>query len=231
MHTIAFILTSVSRIDGTGQPSGSWLEELAVPYYILKDAGHQVRFVSIAGGAAPLDPASTSGDFCTDTGRRLLADADAMRALGSTVALADFDSKQVDAVYFVGGTAVMWDFPSHVGLARLLEQMTGAHKPIGAVCHGVAALLNGPAGKPIVAGRRITVISDLEDQMFGADKIVPFLPESAFRKHGAHVTVAEPFTEHVVEDGLFVTGQNPASAGEVGRRLIALLSRVPASRS
>ena len=119
----------------------------------------------------------------------------------------------------------MWDFPENAGLAQILEQLDRKQKPIAAVCHGVAGLLNGPRGKPIVAGRRMTVISDKEDEMFGVAGILPFLPESRFRSHDVQVVVGAPFERHVVRDGHFVTGQNPASAAELGNILVELLDK------
>lgn len=225
MSTVAIILTSVDRIESTGTASGAWLEELAAPYYIALDSGHTVKLVSVRGGAAPLDPLSLSGDFCTGAGRRFQNDATAMKAVSQTTPLADLRAESIDAAYFVGGLGVMWDFPNNPQISQLLAGLTGQRKPIGAVCHGVSGLLNGPAGKPIVQDRRITVISDEEDRLFGVADIVPFLPESRFRQLGVNVSVGAPFAEHVVEDGLFVTGQNPASAAEVMRRILALLSQ------
>jgi putative intracellular protease/amidase len=224
-RTIAFILTSVDRIESTGGASGSWLEELATPYYVALDSGYEVNVVSVRGGAAPLDPLSLSGDFCTDAGRRFQADATAMSAVSHTTPLADLRAESIDAVFFVGGTGVMWDFPNNSRISQLLGALSEQRKPIGAVCHGVSSLLNGPAGKPIVHDRRITVISDEEDRLFGVAGIVPFLPESRFRQLGVHVSVGAPFAAHVIEDGLFVTGQNPASAGETMRRILALLAQ------
>lgn len=224
MNAIAFILTSIDRIESTGTRSGSWLEELATPYYEVIDAHHEAQLVSVRGGVAPLDPMSLSGDFCTAAGRRFQSDTTAMSAISRTASLASLDPDSVDAVFFVGGTAVMWDFPENPQIARLLQALRAQRKPIGAVCHGVSSLLNGSEGRPIVSDRHITVISDEEDRLFGVADIVPFLPESRFRELGVRVSVATPFEAHVVEDDLFVTAQNPASAGEAMRRILSLLT-------
>ena len=92
---------------------------------------------------------------------------------------------------------------------------------IGGVCHGVAGLLNAHAAPGLVRDRRLTCISNREDELAGFDKIVPLMPETPLRSAGAALSFAEePFGEHAVRDGNFVTGQNPASAAACGRLLI-----------
>lgn len=53
---------------------------------------------------------------------------------------------------------------------------------------------------------------------------MPFLLEDALIKAGAtFVKADEPWGEKVVTDGLIITGQNPASAGGVGKALATAL--------
>jgi putative intracellular protease/amidase len=53
--------------------------------------------------------------------------------------------------------------------------------------------------------------------------VVPFNLEEELKKRARYTKASVPFGKHVVEDGLLITGQNPASArggGEpVARRL------------
>ena len=52
---------------------------------------------------------------------------------------------------------------------------------------------------------------------------MPFLLESKLKEHGAIHHAAANWSNHVVEDGRLVTGQNPASAGGVGEAVVKLL--------
>ncbi len=221
---VLFVLTSQPNLGEGGGAAGSWLEELAAPYYVLVDAGHTVQFASISGGEAPIDPASLEAPWLTDSGRRLLDDAAAMAQLAKTPALKTVDGKAFDALFMVGGAAVMWDFPHDESLGALLTSYASSGRVFGGVCHGVAGLLNKHAAPGLVKSRRLTCISNQEDAMAGFDKIVPFMPETPLRDAGAELSfAAEPFGNNAVRDGNLVTGQNPASAGACGHLIIEAL--------
>lgn len=43
---ILMVLTSHDVLGNTGQKTGFWLEELAVPYFVFRDAGVQLTLAS-----------------------------------------------------------------------------------------------------------------------------------------------------------------------------------------
>jgi putative intracellular protease/amidase len=53
---ILIVLTSHDQLGDTGKKTGFWLEELAAPYYVLKDAGATIKLASPKGGQ-PVLPA------------------------------------------------------------------------------------------------------------------------------------------------------------------------------
>nr|WP_295770496.1 hypothetical protein [Rhodoferax sp.] len=55
---ILMIATSNTVMGDSGKPTGIWADELAVPYYQLKDAGADVVLASPLGGPITLDPGS-----------------------------------------------------------------------------------------------------------------------------------------------------------------------------
>src|SRR5574337_1061748 len=55
---ILMVLTSHGQLGETGKATGLWLEELAAPYYVFKDAGADITLASPAGGQPPVDPNS-----------------------------------------------------------------------------------------------------------------------------------------------------------------------------
>lgn len=222
---VLLVLTSQAQLGEGGAAAGSWLEELAAPYWVLRDAGCMPVLASVRGGEAPLDPASGAEPWLTDNGRRLLGDAEAMAQLKATPSLAALVAEDFDALFLVGGAAVMWDFPQDPLLGRLLRRFAESGRVFGGVCHGVAGLLNVHAGADLVKGRRLTCISDREDALAGYDQLVPFMPEAPLRAAGAILSfAAEPFGVHAVRDGRLVTGQNPASAGACGQLLLEALA-------
>ena len=59
MSRILMILTSHDQLGDTGRRTGFWLEEFAAPYYVFRDAGHDITLASPKGGRPPVDPTST----------------------------------------------------------------------------------------------------------------------------------------------------------------------------
>ncbi len=48
---VLMVLTSHDKLGNTGEKTGFWLEELAAPYYVFKDAGATITLASPAGGS------------------------------------------------------------------------------------------------------------------------------------------------------------------------------------
>lgn len=44
---ILMVLTSHDELGDTGKKTGFWLEEFAAPFYVLKDAGHDIALASL----------------------------------------------------------------------------------------------------------------------------------------------------------------------------------------
>lgn len=230
-HKVLMVMTSQGSLGAGGAPAGSWLEELAGPYYVLKDGGCRVDIASVRGGTTPIDPASVAEPWLTDSGKRLLKDAEAMSRLVASPALSTVDAEQYDAVFLVGGAAVMWDFPNDPAVGQVLAKALKSSRVAGGVCHGVGGFLN-PGVVSLVAKRRMTCISDKEDELAGFDKIVPAMPEAPLRKAGAILSFAsEPFGCNAVRDGNLVTGQNPASAAKCGALILEALAEKTGSKA
>jgi putative intracellular protease/amidase len=223
---ILFVLTSHDRLGDTGHKTGFWLEEFAAPYYVFKDVGASITLASPAGGQPPLDPKSDQADAQTAATERFRQDAQAQAALATTVALAQVDAAEFDAVFYPGGHGPLWDLANDPTSIALLEAFERAGKPLGLVCHAPGALVNVRAanGQPLVAGRRVTGFTNSEEAAVGLSDVVPFLIEDEFIRLGGHYQKGPDWLEHVVTDGRLVTGQNPGSSEGVARALLALLS-------
>ncbi len=120
----------------------------------------------------------------------------------------------------------MWNYPDDTTLAGLIEAFDEEGKPIGAVCHGPAALVGARKadGLPFVAGRRVTGFTNGEEDAVDFSDVVPFLLEDRLRDLGATIDNATDFTEHAVTDGNLVTGQNPQSSEAGAKAVLALLA-------
>ena len=223
---ILMVLTSHDQLGDTGKKTGFWLEEFAAPYYVLKDAGHEITLVSPKGGQPPLDPKSDEPDAQTDATRRFKADAEAQAALAGTGRLDSIDAAAFDAVFYPGGHGPLWDLADDPTSKALIEQTLAAGKPIALVCHAPAVLKNvsAPDGAPLVAGRHVTGFTNAEEEAVGLTRIVPFLLEDELKKQGAQFSEGGTFKSHVVVDGLLITGQNPPSSEAAAEALLEALT-------
>ena len=225
VDSILMILTSHGQLGNAGRPTGSWLEELAAPYYRFVDAGIRVELASVAGGPAPIDPMSAEEAWLTSAGRRFQADADAQHEVANTKALDDIGTADYRAALLVGGSGTAWDFPNNKDIKRLIEGLNARGAIVAGVCHGVLGLTDaiGLDGLHLLKGRRVTGISTREDELAGVAAFVPVLPEERLRKAGAIYVAAAPFEANVITDGNIVTGQNPASALPLAEAIVSRL--------
>lgn len=239
--------------DGKRYDTGFYLNELLVPVKMLLDAGHQVTFATPLGRAPAVDKSSLDaqyfgGDAAALAEYRALLEQLALTSaerspVVSLARVAQQGYARYDAVYVPGGHAPMQDLIRSPQLGRLLADFHARNKTTALVCHGPAALLSTldpafvarlEAGKPaaqpkwIYAGYRMTVISNVEEaQAKGLlnGGTMKLLPQTGLQKAGGdYRSNTQPWTPYVVQDRELITGQNPASAGEVGKLLLQRLT-------
>lgn len=218
------VLTSHDKLGDTGKKTGFWLEEFAAPYYAFIDAGVNVTLASPAGGQPPLDPSSDTEDTQTKDTKRFKEDSDAQKHLANTEKLADMNAEDFDSVFYPGGHGPLWDLAVDKNSINLIETFVKQDKPVAFVCHSPAALKNVKIdGEYLVKGKTVTGFTNSEEDAVGLTDVVPFLVEDALKANGGNYEKAADWESFVVEDGLLITGQNPASSEEAAKRLITKL--------
>lgn len=222
---ILMVLTSHDQLGDTGKKTGFWLEELAAPYYTFVDAGAEVVLASPAGGQPPLDPKSNEPDAQTETTKRFEADEVAMQALANTHKLSEVLNQDFDAVFYPGGHGPLWDLAKDQNSISLIEQTLQADKPVALVCHapGVLREVKDAEGHSIVEGKTVTGFTNTEENGVGLTDVVPFLVEDMLKEKGGKYSKTEDWQVYVQQDGLLITGQNPASSAATAEALLKLL--------
>ena len=222
---ILMVLTSHDELGDTGDKTGFWLEEFAAPYYVLKDAGHDITLASPAGGKPPLDPKSDEPDAQTAATERYKKDSETQAQLASTEKLADVDVASFDGVFYPGGHGPLWDLAESAVSKAVIEDTLAAGKPVALVCHAPAVLKNvtAPNGDPIVKGRKVTGFTNQEEDAVGLTDVVPFLLEDVLIEQGGTFSKQGVFEPYVVQDGLLITGQNPPSSEPAAEKLLEAL--------
>jgi putative intracellular protease/amidase len=219
---ILIAVTSHSEVASTGEKTGYYLSEVSHPAQVFTDAGYEIDFVSPQGGIAPMDPASDETD---PVSAQFLKNQNLKNRITHTLRPEQVNASQYAAVFFAGGLGTMWDFRENRILQQIAQTIYESGGVISGVCHGPAALVDVKlsTGKYLVESKKIAGFSNAEEIAHETADVVPFLLENALRSRGAVYSSAGLWEEHVVVDGKLVTGQNPASASLVGKKVLEVI--------
>lgn len=230
---VLVIVTNAGEFEKSGFRTGLWLSELVDFQDVVEAAGYQVDIASPKGGQVPIDPMSMVIPQATEmiglktSVTRRYMDRSYMDLLDASTPLSEADASAYDAIYLAGGHGAMFDFPGDTALARLIADFYQAGKVVSAVCHGPCGLLDVTLddGQHLLEGKNVTGFSWNDEVVAKRSGAVPFNLEQELRQRGAHYSKAFiPLGSHVVEDGLLITGQNPASVKGVGQAVVRKLA-------
>lgn len=207
------------------------LEELAQAYLVLHRNGVQVDLISPKGGAVLVHNKKDELEYM----QAFKTQTPALAQLGATIPSTDVNPNDYDAVLVIGGNGAMFDLPVHTPTTTLLTNFANLGKPIAAVCHGPAALVNVKRadGSYLVAGKRVNSFTNLEEQAFGGDVIdtLPFLLEDKLKERGALYVKNAPLLPYVAVDGNLITAQNPMAVPDAAEALLVRLGISPTART
>jgi len=223
---IVMVLTSHDQMGDSGTKTGFWVEEFAAPYYAFLDAGVEITLASPKGGVAPIDPTSELADFQTPATERFNNDAKAQELVATTAVLSTINASDFDAIFYPGGHGPLWDLTDNSNSIALIQDFIAQDKAVATVCHSTAALLNVKQsnGDFALKGKAVTGFSNSEEAAVGLTDIVPFLLEDELINRGGEYQKAEDWSAFAVQDGLFISGQNPASSALAANKLLSHLN-------
>jgi putative intracellular protease/amidase len=125
----------------------------------------------------------------------------------------------------------MYDLATDASSIQLIKDIFEDGKIVGAICHGVAALVNVKLsdGSYLVADTQVTGFSNEEEDEIKLSEFMPFMLETELnqRSGGKYVKADKAWGERVVvsKGGRLITGQNPFSAEAMGRSLVQAISK------
>lgn len=225
MKKVLFVVTSHDKLGNTGKKTGFWTEELAAPYYALTDKGIQIDIATPLGGQPPVDPKSEDPSAATEDTKRFDADKVLLEKLKNTKKLSEVNEADYDAVFYPGGHGPLWDLAEDKTSADLIVAFYTHNKPVAFVCHAPGVLKDVKVnGDYLVKGKKVTGFANSEEEAVGLTNIVPFLVEDVLQKNGGTYSKVADWHPYAVEDGLLITGQNPASSKLVAEKLLEQLN-------
>ncbi|MBL4806960.1 MAG: DJ-1/PfpI family protein [Rhodobacteraceae bacterium] len=203
------IATSTTDFDPT---------EVAVPWKLLSEAGHDVHFATDTGEMGAADPHMLEGKYFGIWTKLLIAREDARDAYAEMLEDTAFQNPMgydaikvtgFDGLLLPGGHAegVKPYMESEVLRAHIVDFFT-ADKPVGAICHGVVTAcraINPETGKSVLFGRKTTAL--LKRQEMVAYNLTKALMNEYYRTYPT--SVQEEVMAALEAPSDFHTGKNP----------------------
>lgn len=256
MNKILIVMSAADSLELKGnrrQPTGFYLNELAVPALRFIESGYALDIATPNGKKPTMDDRSKRvGHFGNDAGkmRAALNFVQAHPGMGQPLGLRDAAERSGDyaAVFIPGGHAPIADLMDNPHLGKILREFHADEKPTAALCHGPVALLSAlPQAtayrESLVAGDRraskaagglwpydgyrMTIFSTEEEKIVERDVMgeqLQFYVADALAGAGGKVENAPSFHPFVVQDRELITGQNPASAQRLAETILKALA-------
>ncbi len=192
---------------------------------LFKDANAQITIASPKGGQPPIDPKSDEPESQTPATIRFKADEELQKILSQTRKLSEVLQDGFDAVFYPGGHGPLWDLTNDNDSIKLIEAFWKNKKPVAAVCHAPAVLLNvkDEHDDALVKDKKVTGFTNSEEEAVQLTNVVPFLLQDELESKGALYSSKEDWASYVVTDGLLITGQNPQSSAAAAKELMKVL--------
>ncbi|QYJ90778.1 type 1 glutamine amidotransferase domain-containing protein [Shewanella halotolerans] len=223
MKKVLIFLTNHATLGTTDEANGTFAPELTHALHELIAAGLDYDLVSIDGGKAPLYGTDIEGD---EVNASVLQDASFISRVNNTIPASQIDIEQYSAIYYPGGFGLLSDLATNEAVAQLSAAHYENGGVIGAVCHGPAGLLpiTLSNGEKLIADKSVTGFTREEEIDYGTIDKIPFLLEEALTRSAKRYNKVQPWNAFIIEDERVITGQNPASAGAIGKAIAAHLA-------
>ncbi|MEZ9133615.1 type 1 glutamine amidotransferase domain-containing protein [Vibrio breoganii] len=223
MTKVLIPVTNQATLGDTDQANGTYAPELTHALHAILAAGFDYDIASIHGGKAPLYGTDIEGD---SVNADILADSDFQSRVNNTIPVSAVNIGDYDAIFYPGGFGLLSDLATNEDFASIAAKHYEGGGIISAVCHGPGALLpiKLSNGETLLKSKSVTGFTREEEIDFGTINDIPFLLEESLARSAARFNKVQPWQELVIIDERVITGQNPTSAGAVGKALVKLLS-------
>lgn len=225
--------------------------EVALPWLVWREAGHQVVFATIDGHPAFADPITLYGEGLPLVAASLRVRLEGEAAYEAMIASREFlnpvrwskaKARFYDALHFPGGHAPgMRSYCESPDVQRLAREAFAKDQPVSAICHGVLPL----ARAGVLKGRRTTALTFLQEEIAvrltskalpGHYRTYPVSvetevtgllgPDGKFERgplFPRYASRRRPNAGFVVRDGNYLSARWPGDAWTLAVRLLELL--------
>ena len=227
--------------------------EVALPWWVWSQSGHEVHFATPDGHPAYADPITLGGEGLPFFAATLKARLEAERAYEVMIRDSRFlkpvrwkkaAAKYYAALHFPGGHApAMKGYCESPEVFRLAREAFASNQPVSAICHGVLPL----ARAGVLKGRRTTALTQIQETIAvkltekalpGHYQTYPITVEAEVRQRIGKAGTFErggifprysgarsPRAGFVVRDGNYLSARWPGDAWTLAVRMGELLAK------
>ena len=189
--------------SNTSRSAGFYYDEMAAPYWTIRDLGWNVTLASMTGEPGLPDPKTlVEPDKRPPNVAQFTDDTLAMDALQPTSRAGEIQGSDYDCVFLPSGHGAMWDFDTNL-VGDLVTDAWATGAIVGAVCYDPSGRLQAREinSDPLVHNKRVNSFTNRETQTIELIGVEPFLLEQRLRDAGVLFECSDNFTSHAVKDG------------------------------
>lgn len=188
-NKIVFITTNVNEMKG--EPNGTYLIELAIPFDKFSKEGFEIDIVSPRGGKIPI---YYSGDT-TNVVKSIIKEALFKSKTAHSLKPTEIDTEEYLAVIIPGGYGQFWDTHKDENILKVISEIYDHGGVIGTIGHGTATLIDVKlkSGEFLVKDKTMTSFPTwnekniMKQSDFG--KLLPYDMEKELKERGANLKV------------------------------------------
>lgn len=194
-NRILFVATNIDQMNGN--PNGTYLIELAVPFDLFGQNGFEMDIVSPQGGKIPV---YHSGDT-NDAVKKVLETEKYIYKTANSLKPDEVDPGHYSAVIIPGGYGQFWDLHQNGTILKLIADIHASGGVVGSLGHGTAILsqVKQSSGGYWVLGKTLTCFPTevernyMKQSAYGM--VLPFDMETELVKAGANLKIYNPVTK------------------------------------
>lgn len=231
---ILYIVSNPGMLKGQ-IPVGFFAEELTRPFFEFIQAGYEVDLASSKGGKVAFDGFSDPENEMTIYPNDLVTigfshHKDFGKTMENTLAIADVNVDDYDAVCVAGGGGPLITFKDDAALHKFIGEFYEKDKVVGLLCHGTSLLLWATTsdGTLVADGKTWTGYCNAEEEMnnqaAGFELNDYTIETEAAKIPNTNYEHADPLAPFAIRDGKLITGQQQHSSALFAELVIEALA-------
>ncbi len=186
---VLFVTTNIDVMNG--EPNGTYLIELAVPFGVFLKNGYDIDIVSPKGGLIPIYHVGDTTDLVKHT----LVSQLYQEKTKNSQKPENVDSKEYKAVIIPGGYGQFWDTHKNDEILKIISEIHESGGVIGSIGHGTATLINvtSKSGEYLVKDKTMTCFPTWNEKNImkqsNYGQLLPYDMEEELKKRGANLKI------------------------------------------